>query len=77
MELYTPIEQGFRLNDLQKIALKKIGIKIARETRDRGLIIRPIGNIVILVPPLSSTKDEIHRMVEIIYESVKLVTCEN
>jgi len=56
---------------------KKIGIKIARETRDRGLIIRPIGNIVILVPPLSSTKDEIHRMVEIIYESVKLVTCEN
>ncbi len=55
---------------------KKIGIKIARETRDRGLIIRPIGNIVILVPPLSSTKDEIHRMVEIIYESVKLVTCE-
>ncbi len=55
---------------------KKIGIKIARETRDRGLIIRPIGNIVILLPPLSSTKDEIHRMVEIIYESVKLVTCE-
>ena len=54
---------------------KKIGIKIARETRDRGLIIRPIGNIVILVPPLSSTKDEIHKMVEIIYDAIEVVTC--
>ena len=54
---------------------KKIGIKIARETRDRGLIIRPIGNIVILVPPLSSTKDEIHKMVEIIYDAIGVVTC--
>ncbi len=54
---------------------KKIGIKIAREARDRGLIIRPIGNIVILVPPLSSTKNEIHKMVEIIYDAIEVVTC--
>lgn len=54
---------------------KKIGIKIAKEARDRGLIIRPIGNIVILVPPLSSTKDEIHKMVEIIYDAIEVVTC--
>jgi adenosylmethionine-8-amino-7-oxononanoate aminotransferase len=53
----------------------KIGIKIAAEARFRGLIIRPIGNIVILVPPLSSTKNEIHKMVEIIYDAIEVVTC--
>ncbi|MBI4378791.1 MAG: adenosylmethionine--8-amino-7-oxononanoate transaminase [Nitrospinae bacterium] len=55
----------------------RMGIMIAREARERGLIIRPIGNVVILVPPLSSTKDEIHRMVEIIYEAVRVITCQN
>lgn len=53
----------------------KIGIKIAAEARDRGLIIRPIGNVVILVPPLSITKDEVHSMVEILYKSVGVVVC--
>ncbi|MBI3584045.1 MAG: adenosylmethionine--8-amino-7-oxononanoate transaminase [Nitrospinae bacterium] len=56
---------------------EKIGIRIAREARDKGLIIRPIGNIVILVPPLSSTKDEVHKMVEIIYDAIEAVTCQN
>jgi adenosylmethionine-8-amino-7-oxononanoate aminotransferase len=55
---------------------RKIGIKIAREARDRGLIIRPIGNIVILVPPLSSAKDEIHRMADILYESINTAACQ-
>ncbi|MBI3600733.1 MAG: adenosylmethionine--8-amino-7-oxononanoate transaminase [Nitrospinae bacterium] len=54
---------------------EKIGIRIAKEARERGLIIRPIGNVVILVPPLSSTKDEIHKMVEIIYNTIEVVTC--
>jgi adenosylmethionine-8-amino-7-oxononanoate transaminase/dethiobiotin synthase len=54
---------------------EKMGIQIAKEARDRGLIIRPIGNVVILVPPLSSKKDEIHKMAEIIYDAIEVVTC--
>jgi len=32
----------------------KTGVKIARDAMDRGLIIRPIGNIVILVPTIET-----------------------
>jgi adenosylmethionine-8-amino-7-oxononanoate aminotransferase len=76
--LITGIEIVMDKNTKRPYPLEdRMGIMIAREARDRGLIIRPIGNVVILVPPLSSTKDEIHRMVEIIYEAVRIITCQN
>ncbi|MBI5575203.1 MAG: adenosylmethionine--8-amino-7-oxononanoate transaminase [Deltaproteobacteria bacterium] len=38
---------------------RKIGQKIARKAREKGVIIRPLGDVVVLMPPLSSTEKEI------------------
>lgn len=53
---------------------KKIGIRVIMEARKRGLIIRPLGNVIVILPPLSISKMDLGRMVDIIYESIKRVT---
>ncbi len=51
----------------------RIGHKVAMEARRRGLLLRPIGNVIILVPPLSTSLPELRRMVEILEEAVEAV----
>jgi adenosylmethionine-8-amino-7-oxononanoate aminotransferase len=48
----------------------RIGHRVAAEAQKRGLLIRPLGNIILLLPPLSITKHELARMVEILYEAI-------
>ncbi len=52
----------------------RMGHAVAMEARRRGLLIRPIGNIVILMPPLSTPEKELARMVSIVQESIVAVT---
>lgn len=52
----------------------KIGIKVMLEARKKGLIIRPLGNTIVLMPPLSVSLKELDRMVGIIYTSIEEVT---
>ena len=46
--------------------------KVAAECRRRGLLIRPIGNIVVLVPPLAATEQELRKMSSIITKACRL-----
>lgn len=52
----------------------KIGIKVIQEARRRGLIIRPLGNIIVIMPPLCITTVELIRMLDIMYQSIRKVT---
>jgi adenosylmethionine---8-amino-7-oxononanoate aminotransferase len=52
----------------------RIGHKIVMEARRRGLLLRPIGNVIFLMPPLSTSLPELRRMVEILRESIEAVT---
>jgi adenosylmethionine-8-amino-7-oxononanoate aminotransferase len=52
----------------------KMGTKVILEARKRGLIIRPLGNVVVLMPPLSVDEEELTSMLDITYESIKEVT---
>ncbi len=51
---------------------ERIGHQVARECRRRGLLIRPIGNIVILVPPLATTEQELRQMTTILTKSCRI-----
>jgi adenosylmethionine-8-amino-7-oxononanoate aminotransferase len=52
----------------------KIGIRTILEARRRGLIIRPLGNIIVLMPPLSISRRDLSRMVRIVADSIAAVT---
>ncbi len=53
---------------------EKIGIKVIKEARKHGLIIRPLGNVIVLMPPLSIKMEELKRLLDIVYVSIKTVT---
>ena len=45
---------------------ERMGYKVAAECRRRGLLIRPIGNTVVVVPPLVATERELRKMLSIV-----------
>lgn len=42
---------------------KKIGQRVIRKVREKGILLRPLGDVVVLMPPLSSTEEEIQHLV--------------
>jgi adenosylmethionine-8-amino-7-oxononanoate transaminase len=52
----------------------KTGIRTILEARRRGLIIRPLGNVIVLMPPLSIASKDIVRMVRIVGDAIVAAT---
>jgi adenosylmethionine-8-amino-7-oxononanoate aminotransferase len=48
----------------------RMGHRVALEARRRGVIIRPLGDVVVLMPPLSISTGGLCRLVEITAESI-------
>ena len=48
-----------------------VGHRVASTARAKGLIIRPIGNVLVLIPPLSSSQAELRRMVDVLKDSIE------
>ena len=48
---------------------ERMGYRVAAECRRHGLLIRPIGNIVVIVPPLAATERQLRKMVNIVTKS--------
>src|SRR3990172_6000685 len=42
---------------------EKLGQRVTRKVRERGVILRPLGDVIVLMPPLSSTEAEIESLV--------------
>jgi len=52
----------------------RIGHRVAMEARRRGLLLRPIGNVIVLMPPLSISRRELERVTDVTIESINHVT---
>jgi adenosylmethionine-8-amino-7-oxononanoate aminotransferase len=53
---------------------EKMGIRVTLEARRRGVIIRPLGDIIVIMPPLGITEGELEELVTVIYQSIKTVS---
>ena len=51
-------------------ARERMGHKVSQEALKGGLIIRPLGDTVVLMPPLGIKEMELKRMVKITYDSI-------
>lgn len=57
--------------ELQGFSYKnRIGHKVILEARKRGLIIRPLGNVIVLMPPLSVSMKELDKILKTTYKSI-------
>jgi len=52
----------------------RIGHHVAQACRLRGLLLRPLGNVIALVPPLSIKPHELTRMVAILHSAIRETT---
>jgi adenosylmethionine-8-amino-7-oxononanoate aminotransferase len=52
----------------------RIGIRVINEARKRGIILRPLGNVIILMPPLSISEAELDGLVRVTAESIEVAT---
>jgi adenosylmethionine-8-amino-7-oxononanoate aminotransferase len=53
---------------------EKIGIKVCAEARKYGLFSRPLGNTLVVFPPLSITAEEVDFMMDGIERAIRVVT---
>jgi adenosylmethionine-8-amino-7-oxononanoate aminotransferase len=52
------------------------GLKIYRHALERGVLLRPVGNVVYFMPPYVITPDEIDHVVTVAREGIELATCD-
>ncbi|MGE0821297.1 MAG: adenosylmethionine--8-amino-7-oxononanoate transaminase [Candidatus Binatia bacterium] len=52
----------------------RLGVQVIKEARKHGVIIRPLGNIIILMPPLSITVEELHDLLNVTRHAIITVT---
>jgi adenosylmethionine-8-amino-7-oxononanoate aminotransferase len=53
---------------------ERMGHKVILEARKRGVILRPLGDVIILMPPLSINLSELEKLLAVTYDSIKLAT---
>jgi adenosylmethionine---8-amino-7-oxononanoate aminotransferase len=55
---------------------ERMGHRVTLEARRRGAIVRPLGDVVVLMPPLSISEADLTRLVEVTTEAVDSATAD-
>ncbi len=50
---------------------EKAGIRVIQKAREKGAILRPLGNVIVLMPPLAISQNELNRLLDITYTSIQ------
>ena len=53
---------------------ERVGIRVCREARKHGLFLRPLGNVIVVFPPLSISLQELAILLDGIEASIRAVT---
>ena len=53
---------------------ERMGWKVAYKAREYGVLIRPLGNVIVIMPPLSISAQSMERLMEAVKKSITAVT---
>ena len=51
-------------------AIERRGMKVCGAARKRGVFLRPLGDVVVLMPPLTLSDDELTMLLRVVHESI-------
>ena len=54
-------------------ATDRVGHRVCLEARNRGALLRPLGDVIVIMPPLSITLKQLERLVDVVQSSIKTV----
>ena len=49
---------------------ERVGIRVCDAMAKRGVLTRPVGNVIVLMPPYCTTPAQVRRMVEVLGEAI-------
>ncbi|MBF0569987.1 MAG: adenosylmethionine--8-amino-7-oxononanoate transaminase [Candidatus Omnitrophica bacterium] len=49
----------------------RVGVRVCERVRDHGVILRPLGNVIVLMPPLSMSQDELRTLVRATGQAIR------
>ena len=52
---------------------QRVGHQVIMEARSRGALLRPLGDVVVIMPPLGISQDELKQIMVILEESMMAV----
>ncbi|MDA9101335.1 adenosylmethionine--8-amino-7-oxononanoate transaminase [Omnitrophica bacterium] len=52
---------------------ERMGIRVIEEAKKRGAILRPLGPVIVLMPPLAMTREQLRELLDITFDSMKAV----
>ena len=55
-------------------AEEKTGIKVCLKARKHGVIIRPLGDVIVIMPPLAISISQLEALLDAIYASIEAIT---
>lgn len=55
----------------------RLGAQVCQRVRKYGVILRPLGNVIVIMPPLSITVDELDFLLMATYRSIEEVTADS
>ena len=77
VEAYDGVAEVRRIGTMTGIEVRpageRTGFAVCRAARRRGVIVRPLGDVVVLMPPLGISDDEIAELVGAVDESIREV----
>lgn len=50
---------------------QKMGYRVCAEAKKRGVLLRPLGNVIVLMPPLAISEADLKRLINVITESIQ------
>jgi len=56
--------------------VRTIGHRVIRCAREKGVIIRPLGDVIVLMPPLSINESELKMLLDVTYDCIAEITGE-
>lgn len=52
----------------------KMGWRVAEFAMQEGVLIRPLGNVVVLMPPIGISKEDLKKLIDVTYRAIKKAT---
>ena len=49
---------------------EKMGWKVALHARDNGVLLRPLGNVLVIMPPLSISRENLEQMLSVVRDAI-------
>jgi adenosylmethionine-8-amino-7-oxononanoate aminotransferase len=57
-------------------ATVRLGQRVCRRLRDKGVVLRPLGDVVVIMPPLAIEEELLDRLMDVLYNSLREIADE-